>query len=115
MNAINIIEAFNQYIDVYKSTKGLDKKGHFVLLKTISMPSTFTKSIKSYLYTVYYVKANYKVEVLKLEKIDKSTTTEMESKLINELDNNLLVKLFNMANTEVILDLILNKDKDGSK
>lgn len=100
-----IVEALNSYVEKERLSLGLKSSiGHFILHRTIDTNPTF-KAYKTYKATLWYVVAKKKLPIIQTEVTGKVLNGQ-EEKMIEELNKELLIKLFDIINKKLIDNII---------
>lgn len=99
MEAADIVEALNQYYEKF------DKKGHFVMQKSI-MPDATIKAYKVCTIAVWFINDKDKQKVVEVKCTSRIVTDKEEAKIDKELSIELTKVLFEYVNSNEFTLLI---------
>lgn len=108
MDAIGIVEVLNNKLESMKCKKGI----HFILHKKIDSNS-FSKAYKTYEYVLWYINGKERIKTLRMEHTARVVTEKEEEKTIKELENQLLMSIFNLLQDPINFNTILNGEFKG--
>ena len=112
MNNVDvIIEGLNRYLEEVRDFKGVRARGHFVLKRDITVPSSFTKAIKQYENSLYFVQDTKSYLIVKKSYTDRSVTGDEEDRCRTEADILLAQAIFFLFSQEVVMDLIIQGNR----
>ena len=112
MKADVIVEGLNRCLEELREFKGISAKGHFVLKREVTIPASFTKTVKEFIDSLYFVKERKSYLILKKSFIGRSTSDEEENKCKFEADVLLSQALFFLMSQSVVMDMMVEGRHD---
>ena len=104
MKAEDIIEGLNRHIEVVRSEKNLNAKGHIVLHKEI-IPHPSFKIYKMYAYTVWFIVGKKSSKLFTIQQTARTIESREES-IIRELNIMLSTWIFNWIGSPSYIEVI---------
>lgn len=97
MRAEDIVDRLNDYIKDVRKSKNINSKDFLVLHRTINQlkPNAY----KEYIYRLLYVTNRDSDVILEVNHTDKVTNESEENKMINFLDKEFFINVFNLRET----------------
>lgn len=110
MEIKHVIESLNSHLEDIRKSLNINKKGHFVLQKTIT-PNNQFKAYKTYRYIVWYVQEGVKYKIITTQIQDKVIEGREEG-IINKLNSELYRCLFDFISSTNYRSLVCGEEKD---
>jgi hypothetical protein len=107
-----IVEGLNRYLEETRDYKGVKAHGHFVVKREVITPNSFTKAIKEYVNSLYFVQDYYSYLIVRKSYTDRSVTPNEEERCRLEADIQLAQAIFFLFSQEVVMDLIIQGNKE---